>query len=87
MTIVPSFLRVMQAEQTMSDNFVYETEEQLIISSLHQQRRNVASRGQRLDESDEIDGDIESSIPEESSIAISVAIQNQRRATGTLNAG
>ena len=46
---------------------------------------NIAS-GRRLDESSEAEGDNENSIPQESSIAANVSIQNQRRATGTLNA-
>ena len=68
------------------DNFVYEdTDENMVLSS---QQHRMTSGATRLmqDESDEVEAENENSIPQESSIAGNVSFQNQRRATGTLNA-
>ena len=84
--VVPSFLRVMQAEQTLADSFVYDSDSR-IASNL--QRIRLHNGGiKRLEESSDGAGDVENenSIPQESSIAANVSFQNQRRATGTINA-
>jgi len=60
--IVPSYLRVMQAEQALIENFVYESEAELGGGNLG--RRTLGStRLKPLDESNEIDGENENSIP------------------------
>ena len=85
--VVPAFLRVMQAEQSLLDNFVYEDEDNEVIASLQRRLQVVPTGAKHLDDSCEVDIENENSIPQESSIAGNVSIQNQRRATGTLNAG
>ena len=85
--LMPSFMLVMQAEQTLVDNFVYESEQNL-SSNLQRNLRAMPMSGvKRLDDSSEIEAENENSIPQESSIAANVSFQNQgnqRRATGTL---
>lgn len=65
----------MGAECTLLDNFVYEDVE---MSS------QAAVGGKKQDDSSEPEN--EHSIPQEISIAGTISIQNQRRATGSLNA-
>ena len=62
--IVPSYLRVLEAEQTLVNNFVYEEENQLLAAHLLKggSNMNIAS-GKRLDESSEAEADNENSIP------------------------
>ena len=74
--VVPSFLRVMEAEQTLQDNYAYEDGN--IV-------RYAAGGVRLIEDSSETEVENENSIPQESSIAANIAIQNQRRATGTLN--
>ena len=83
--VVPSFLRVMQAEQTLHDNYIFDEPETATQAHL-QQRLRMGSCMKGFDESSEADVDPENSIPQESSISANVSFQNQRRATGTLNA-
>lgn len=72
--MVPSFLRVMQAEQTLVDNFVYEDSDQIITASnLLQMRLQQPLGVRRLDESSEAEVENENSIPQESSIAANVS--------------
>ena len=63
---------MLEAEQTLINNFVYEEENQLLAAHL-MKGSNIAS-GRRLDESSEAEGDNENSIPQESSIAANVSI-------------
>lgn len=89
--VIPAFLRVMQAEQTLMSNLVYETndvDEQTVASFQQKLKGDLNGRPKPInDESSEVDVENESSIPQESSIANNISFQNQRRATGTLNAG
>lgn len=72
--VIPAFLRVMQAEQTLVDNFVYEDQDANHLVTT-QQLYQVTSGATKLmqDESDEIEAENENSIPQESSIAGNVS--------------
>ena len=72
--VIPAFLRVMQAEQTLVDNFVYEDQDANHLVTTQQLYR-VTSGATKLmqDESDEIEAENENSIPQESSIAGNVS--------------
>ena len=72
--VTPAFLRVMQAEQTLVDNFVYEDQDANHLVTTQQLYR-VTSGATKLmqDESDEIEAENENSIPQESSIAGNVS--------------
>lgn len=61
--VVPSFLRVMQAEQTLVDNFVYEEDSALVANHLLQLRLQQPVGVRRLDDSSEAEVENESSIP------------------------
>lgn len=63
--VLPSFMRVMDAEQTLYDNFVYENEQ---LSSNLQRNLTamipvIAGGKRRHDDSDEIEAENENSIP------------------------
>ena len=70
----------MQAEQTLMQNFVYEEEElgAQTLASFHQRLRGATDEviKPNQEESSEVDGENESSIPQESSIAGNVSFQN-----------
>lgn len=72
--VIPAFLRVMQAEQTLADNFVYEDQDANHLVTTQQLYR-VTSGATKLmqDESDEVEAENENSIPQESSIAGNVS--------------
>ena len=78
--VMPAYLRVMQAEQTLMQNFVYEEEElgAQTLASFHQRLRGATDEviKPNQEESSEVDGENESSIPQESSIAGNVSFQN-----------
>lgn len=73
--VVPSFLRVMQAEQSLFENFVYEEDDaQLLVNMQLGKAFPLATPAtKRLDDSTEADIDNENSIPQESSIAANVS--------------
>jgi len=63
--MMPSFLRVMQAEQTLVDNYVYESEP-----------GKATKGGQQIIREESFEAENENSIPQESSIAANVSFQN-----------
>ena len=62
--VIPAFLRVMQAEQTLVDNFVYEDQDANHLVTTQQLYRVTSGTTKLMqDESDEIEAENENSIP------------------------
>ena len=76
--VLPSFMRVMEAEQSLHENFVYDDNEQQLSSNLQRNLNAIlpiltGGKHRRLDDSSELDPENENSIPQESSIAANVS--------------